>query len=72
MDCSLGARDGFIQPIFYKRFDRFSLQIRQNALKKTVVTGEVSLGTKLKMPIFTLYLPNNLQSRILVFQKFMY
>ena len=34
MDCSLGARDGFIQPIFYKRFDRFSLQIRQNALKK--------------------------------------
>ena len=22
---SLGARDGFIQPIFYKRFDRFSL-----------------------------------------------
>ena len=25
---SLRARDGFIQPIFYKRFDGFSLQIR--------------------------------------------
>ena len=22
---TLGARDGFTQPIFYKRFDRFSL-----------------------------------------------
>ena len=31
---SLEARDGFIQPIFYKRFDHFSLQIRQNASKK--------------------------------------
>ena len=25
---SIRARDGFIQPIFYKRFDCFSLQIR--------------------------------------------
>ena len=45
-------------------------------IKKTVVscdvTGEITLGTKLKMPIFTLYLPHNLQSRVLVFQKFMY
>ena len=31
---SLGARDEFIQPIFYKRFERFSLKIRQNGLKK--------------------------------------
>ena len=23
--CSLGARDGFTQPIFYKSFDSFSL-----------------------------------------------
>ena len=30
---SLGARDGFTQPI-YKSFDRFSLSITQNALKK--------------------------------------
>ena len=28
--------------------------------------------TKLKMSIFSLYLPHNLQSRILVFQKFMH
>ena len=33
------------------------------------VTGGITLGTKLKMPIFTLYLPHNLQSRVLVFQK---
>ena len=31
---SLEARDGFIQPIFYKRFDRFSLSNRHNGLKK--------------------------------------
>ena len=28
------------------------------------VTGGITLGTKLKMPIFTLYLPHNLQSRV--------
>ena len=37
-------------------------------IKKTVVscgvTGGITLGTKLKMPIFTLYLPHNLQSRV--------
>ena len=33
------------------------------------VTGGITLRTKLKMPIFTLYLPNNLQSRVLVFQS---
>ena len=37
-----------------------------------VTSLEESLGTKLKLPIFTLYLSHNLQSRILVFQKFMY
>ena len=31
---SLGSRDGFTQPIFYKRFESFSLYIRQNELKK--------------------------------------
>ena len=31
-------------------------------------TGGITLGTKLKMPIFTLYLPHNLQSRVLLFQ----
>ena len=72
---SLGARDEFIQPIFYKRFDRFSFWIRKNGLKKqwSAVTspGELAPGTKLKMPIFILYLPQNLLSRVLVFQKFM-
>ena len=57
---SLGARYGFTQHIFYKKFDHFSLQIRQNALKKTVVSCDVNegitLGTKLKIPIFTLNL----------------
>ena len=33
------------------------------------VTGEITLETRLKIPIFTLYLPHNLQSRFLVFQK---
>ena len=36
------------------------------------VTGGITLGSKLEMLIFTLYLPHNLQIRILVFQKFMY
>ena len=44
-------------------------------IKKTIVscdvTGGITFGTKLKMPIFTYYLPHNLQSRVLVFQKFM-
>ena len=31
------------------------------------VTAEIILGTKLKIPIFTLYLPHNLQSRVFVF-----
>ena len=30
-----GARDGFTQPIFYKRFNHFSFSIRQNALKNS-------------------------------------
>ena len=34
-------------------------------------TRGITLGTKLKMPIFTLYLPHNLQNSVLVFQKFM-
>ena len=34
-------------------------------------TWGITLRTKLKMPIFTLHLPYNLQSRVLVFQKFM-
>ena len=33
------------------------------------VTGGITLQTKLKIPIFTLNLPHNLQSRILVFQN---
>ena len=33
------------------------------------VTGGITLGTKLKMPIFTFYLPYNLQSRVLVFKS---
>ena len=45
-----------------------------NSIKKTVdscdATGRITLGTKLKMPIFTLYLLHNLQSRVLEFQKF--
>ena len=32
----------------------------------------ITLGTKLKMPIFTIYLPHNFESRTLVFQMFMY
>ena len=44
------------------------------SIKKTVANldaiGGITLGTKLKTPIFTLYLPHNLQSRLLVFQKF--
>ena len=35
------------------------------------VAGGITLGTKMKMVIFTLYLPHNLQSRVSVFQKFM-
>ena len=68
---SLGARDGFTQPIFYRRC-QFVNQTKY--IKKIVVScdviGGITLGTKLKMPIFTLYLPHNLQSRVLVFQKF--
>ena len=37
--CSLGARVGYIQPIFYKRFDPFSLQIRKTGLKKQWSAG---------------------------------
>ena len=73
---SLRARDGFLQPIFYGFLQpmlQFVNQIKW--IKKTVVsgnvTGGITLGTKLKMPIFTLYLPHNLQSRVSVFQKFM-
>ena len=60
---SIGARDGFTQSIFNK-----SLEIKQNALKNS---GQlwchwvITLGAKLKMPIFTFYLPHNLQSKIL-------
>ena len=43
---SLGARDGFTKLIFYKRFDRFSLEIRQNALRKQWSTV-TSLGERL-------------------------
>ena len=52
---SLGACDGFIQPISYKRFDHFSLQIRQNALKKqwspVTTLGEQLLGLNWKCPL---------------------
>ena len=41
--------------------------------KKTVVscdvTGAITLGTKLEMPIFTLYLSHNLQSRVFGISK---
>ena len=41
--------------------------------KKTVVScdvkGGITLGTKLKMPILTFYLPHNLQIRILYFRS---
>ena len=44
-------------------------------IKKTVVScyisGRITLGTKLKILIFTLHLPHNLQSRVLVFQNIM-
>ena len=67
---SLGAGDGFIQPIFYKRFatsvcksDKMHQKI---VVGCDVVTGRITLATKLKMPIFT----HNLQSRVLVFQNF--
>ena len=57
---SLGACDGFTRPIFYKRFDRFNLQMRQNVFKKQWsascdVTGGITLETKLNMLILTLY-----------------
>ena len=43
----------------------------KKCIKATVVscdiTGGITLGTKLTMPIFNLYLPHNLQSRVLVF-----
>ena len=68
---SLGARDGLAQSFFYKIFDRFSFVNQTIYIKKAVVnfdvTGEITLGTKLKIPIFTLYSPHNLQSMILVF-----
>ena len=32
------------------------------------ITGWITLGTKLKIPIFTIYLLHNLQSTVLVFQ----
>ena len=55
---SLEARDGFIQPIFYKRFDRLQFLNQIKWIKKAVVscdvTGVITLGTKLKMPVFTL------------------
>ena len=51
---SLGAHDGFTQPIRYKRFDRFILLISQNALKKqwSGVTSlrESLLGLNWKSP----------------------
>ena len=43
----------------------------KNTVVSCDVTGGITLRTKLKMPIFTLHLPHNLQSRVLVFQKFM-
>ena len=71
---SLRARNGFIQPIFTKGLTASACK-SDKWIKKSVVicdvTGGIALGTKLKMPIFTLYLPHNLQSRVLVFQNFM-
>ena len=55
-----------------------SLQLvnQTKCIKKPVincdVTGGITLATKLKIPIFTFYSPHNLQSKIFVFQKFMY
>ena len=72
---SLRARDGFIQPIFLQKVWLLQFVNQIKWIKKTVVScdviGGITLGTTLKMPIFTLYLPHNLQSRVLVFQKFM-
>ena len=72
---SLGARDGFIQPIFLQKVRLLQFVNQIKWIKKTVVSCDVTrgitLGTKLNMPIFTLYLPHNLESTVLVFQKFM-
>ena len=70
---SLGARDGFTRTIQKVRPLQFVNQTK--CTKKTVVscdfTYKITLGTKPKMLIFTLYLPHNLQSRVLAFRKFM-
>ena len=63
---SLGARDGFTQ-----YFTDFTKGFTASVCKSDK-TGGITFGTKLKVPIFILYLPHNLQCRILGFQKFMY
>ena len=72
---SLRARDGYIQPNFLQKIWLLQFVNQIKWIKKSVVScdvaGGITLGTTLKMPIFTLYLPHNLQSRVLVFEKFM-
>ena len=71
---SLKARDEFIQSNFLQKVWQLQFVNQIKWIKKAVVscdvTGGITLGTKLKMPIFTLYLPHNLQSRVLACQKF--
>ena len=68
---SLRARDGFTLPKGLTTSVCKSDNMHQKKNGQLDVTGGITSGTKLKMPIFTLFLPHNLQSRILVFQKFM-
>ena len=63
------------KPFFTKGLTASVFKSEKMDLKKqwSAVTspGELAPGTKLKMPIFILYLPQKLLSRVLVFQKFM-
>ena len=68
---SLGAPDECTQPIFYERFVNQTKCIKETVVSYDV-TGGITLEIKLKMSIFTLCLPHNLQSWILVFQKIIY
>ena len=58
---------------FFTKYLTASVCKQTKCIKKTVVscdvTGEITLGTELKMPIFTLYLPHNLQVGFLYFRS---
>ena len=71
----LGASDGFTQPIFSKRFDRFSLQIRQNGLKKqwsdVTSLGKLLLGLDWKCPFSPFTYPITYKVGFWYFKTFM-